>query len=412
MKIYQVGGCVRDMLRGKKPQDFDYVVTGSSPQEMLALGYIEVGKSFPVFLHPQTKEEYALARKEIKTGPRHQDFKFIFSPDVSLEQDLERRDFTCNAIAYDPCNKTFIDPFNGKKDIQNKILRHINSEHFQEDPLRILRLCRFTAQLDFTPAPETIELVKRMTSSGMLSYLSPERIWKELEKALQFATFNNFLLTARTCGVLKFLLPEVEQLWHTPERTDYHPEGNSGDHTLLTLQQAQSGNALVRFALLFHDIGKTVTPANILPSHHKHEQNGLDIIRRICRRLKIPNNYRDFALFVCRNHMKFYKISEMRISTLTDFAEEVAHLGSYGIENYIMVCKADAFGNLAPHTDEKETAFLTNEKKLRSVIKIITSSKATDMPNFALLPKDENFREKFRQYKIHLVKEFLASDTD
>ena len=375
MKIYQVGGCVRDMLRGKKPQDFDYVVTGSSPQEMLALGYIEVGKSFPVFLHPQTKEEYALARKEIKTGPRHQDFKFIFSPDVSLEQDLERRDFTCNAIAYDPCNKTFIDPFNGKKDIQNKILRHINSEHFQEDPLRILRLCRFTAQLDFTPAPETIELVKRMTSSGMLSYLSPERIWKELEKALQFATFNNFLLTARTCGVLKFLLPEVEQLWHTPERTDYHPEGNSGDHTLLTLQQAQSGNALVH-------------------------------------RLKIPNNYRDFALFVCRNHMKFYKISEMRISTLTDFAEEIAHLGSYGIENYIMACKADAFGNLAPHTDEKETAFLTNEKKLRSVIKIITSAKATDMPNFALLPKDENFREKFRQYKIHLVKEFLASDTD
>ena len=407
MKVYQVGGSVRDMLRGQNPQDYDYVVTQSSMQEMLSQGYIQVGKSFPVFLHPETKEEYALARKEIKTGSRHQDFQFIFSADVTLEEDLERRDFTCNAIAYDVENKVFIDPFNGRKDIENKILRHINSEHFQEDPLRILRLCRFSAQLDFTPAPETLELTKKMTESGMLSYLPPERIWKELEKALQFSHFDKFLDTARACGVLKILLPEVEQLWHTPEEKKWHPEGNSGKHTILTLKQIHSDNGLVRFALLLHDIGKTTTPKNILPSHHNHEQNGLEIIRNICNRLKVPNHYRDFALFVCRNHMKFYKISEMRIATLTDFAEEVAHLEHKDIDNYIMACKADTFGNLTPHTEEKEKIFTQNEKKLRSVIKIITSVKATEMPNFENLPKDEHFKEKFRQYKISQVKKQL-----
>lgn len=407
MKIYQVGGSVRDMIRGQTPQDYDYVVTQGSIEEMLSLGYIQVGKSFPVFLHPQTKEEYALARKEIKTGSRHQDFQFIFSADVTLEEDLQRRDFTCNAIAYDDQTKTFIDPFGGKKDIENKILRHINSEHFQEDPLRILRLCRFAAQLDFDPAPETLKLAQKMTEAGMLSYLPAERIWKELEKALTFPNFDKFLCVARACGALQIILPEVEQLWHTPERTDYHPEANSGDHTLLTLKQIKSDNSLVRFALLLHDIGKTVTPENILPSHHNHEKNGLEIIRNICRRLKVPNHYRDFALFVCRNHMKFCKITEMRTATLVDFAEEIAHLTPKGIENYILACKADTFGNLAPYSEEKETVFKQNEKKLRSIIKIITSVKASDMPNFETLPKDERFKEKFRQYKINQVKKKL-----
>lgn len=409
MKIYQVGGSVRDMLRGQTPQDYDYVVTQGSIEEMLSLGYIQVGKSFPVFLHPETKEEYALARKEIKTGLRHQDFQFIFSADVTLEEDLERRDFTCNAIAYDADNKIFIDPYGGQQDIKNKILRHINSEHFQEDPLRILRLCRFAAQLDFTPAEETLNLAKKMTEAGMLSYLPPERIWKELEKALSFPNFDKFLNVARACGALKVLLPEVEQLWLTPERTDYHPEANSGAHTLLTLKQIKSDNSLVRFALLLHDIGKTVTPKNILPSHYNHEQNGLEIIRNICQRLKAPNHYRDFALFVCRNHMKFCKISEMRIATLTDFAQEVAHLNPDGVDNYILACKADNFGNLAAHTEKEEQIFAQNEKKLRAVIKIITSVKATDMPNFENLPKDVHFKERFRQYKISQVKQGLGN---
>lgn len=321
MKIYQVGGSVRDRLRGRQPQDYDYVVTGASPEEMLARGFVRVGKDFPVFLHPESKEEYALARKEIKTGCGHADFCFIFDPSVTLEEDLERRDFTCNAIAFDPQTDEYFDPFNGRKDIENRVLRHINAEHFQEDPLRVLRLCRFAAQLNFTPAPETLELVTRMTAEGQLAHLSAERIWKELEKALRFPDFPRFVQTARACGALEAVLPEVNRLWNTPERTDYHPEGNSGDHTLSALEQAAGGNALIRFGILLHDIGKTVTPAEILPSHHNHEQNGLEIIRTICRRLKIPNHYRDFALTACRYHMKFCKIPEMRIGTLVDFAK-------------------------------------------------------------------------------------------
>ena len=220
MKIYQVGGSVRDRLRGRQPQDYDYVVTGASPEEMLARGFVRVGKDFPVFLHPESKEEYALARKEIKTGCGHADFSFIFNPSVTLEEDLERRDFTCNAIAFDPQTDEYFDPFNGRKDIENRVLRHINTEHFQEDPLRVLRLCRFAAQLNFTPAPETLELVARMTAEGQLVHLSAERIWKELEKALRFPDFPRFVQTARTCGALEAVLPEVNRLWNTPERTD------------------------------------------------------------------------------------------------------------------------------------------------------------------------------------------------
>lgn len=407
MKVYQVGGSVRDRLRGRQPQDYDYVVTGASPEEMLARGFVRVGKDFPVFLHPESKEEYALARKEIKTGCGHADFSFIFDPSVTLEEDLERRDFTCNAIAFDPQTGEYFDPFNGRKDIENRVLRHINTEHFQEDPLRVLRLCRFAAQLNFTPAPETLELVARMTAEGQLAHLSAERIWKELEKALRFPDFPRFIQTARACGALDAVLPEVNRLWNTPERTDYHPEGNSGDHTLSALEQAAEGNALVRFGILLHDIGKIVTPAEILPSHHNHEQNGLEIIRTICRRLKIPNHYRDFALTACHYHMKFCKIPEMRIGTLVDFCEDLIRSGEKDFENYIAVCRADMHGCKRPVSAEEDARFEQNADRLRQVVKILQNVRAADMPGWENLPKDERFGQLYREYRIRRVRQAL-----
>lgn len=408
MKIYQVGGSVRDMLRGEQPQDYDYVVVGSDINEMLALGFIQVGKDFPVFLHPETKEEYALARKEIKTGPRHTDFEFVFDASVSLIDDLERRDFTCNAIAYDQESQIFIDPFNGQQDISNHILRHVNTEHFQEDPLRILRLCRFSAQLGYHTAPQTLVLVTQMTQAGMLDHLTPERVWKELEKALRFSTFPEFVRTARSCGALGVILPEVERLWNTPERTDYHPEGNSGEHTLLTLQQATSASSLVRFALLLHDIGKTITPAEILPSHHFHEINGLELIENICHRLHAPNSYRDFALMASKNHMKLCKVFEMRIGSLVDFCEEVSRLGTTNMDNFIEVCRADMYGCQRVIMAEEEALFATNVTKLQQVSQLLQPIRATDMPNYEKLPKDENFGKLYREYRIRRVQRSLA----
>ena len=402
MKIYQVGGAVRDGLRGQKPEDFDYVVVGSTPEQMLESGFRRVGKDFPVFLHPDTGEEYALARKEIKTGNGHRDFRFVFGPEVTLEEDLIRRDFTCNAIARDPETGEYIDPFNGREDIKHHILRHVNGEHFQEDPLRILRLCRFAAQLDFSPAEETLALVRRMTAAGMLAHLTPERIWKELEKALRFPGFPRFLETARQTGALQAVLPEVDRLWATPERTDHHPEKNSGAHTLLALKQAADASALVRFGILLHDIGKTMTPAEILPSHYLHEQNGLPLIDGICRRLKVPNRWCSFAKTVCRLHMKFCKIPEMRPGTLVDFCEDLMQSGC-NIDDYIAVCRADMLGRAVTVGDEEKKLFNQNADTLHRTAAILADIRATDMPRFAELPKDGHFGELYREFRIRRV---------
>ena len=234
MKIYEVGGCVRDKLLGKEANDFDHVITGATSNEMLRLGFKQVGKNFPVFL--KNGQEYALARQEIKTGDKHYDFKFIFTPDITLQQDLERRDFTCNALAYDKENDKIIDYHNGINDIKNKILRHVNSAHFPEDPLRVLRMCRFSAQLDFTIVPETLDLAKSMVSQGMLAHLSAERIWQEIYKALETPHFDKFILSMRECGALKDILPELDEMFSTPENPKTHPEGNVGAHTILAIQ--------------------------------------------------------------------------------------------------------------------------------------------------------------------------------
>ncbi len=407
MKIYQVGGSVRDKLMHKEPHDIDYVVTQSTVEEMLSLGYKQVGKSFPVFLHPETKCEYALARKEIKTGDKHTDFEFIFTPDITLEEDMARRDFTCNAIAMDVESGKIIDCYGGVNDIASRTLRHVNSEHFPEDPLRVLRMCRFAAQLDFRVAPETMELASTMVSKGMLSHLSGERIWQEIYKAMQSKNFDIFITTAKECGALKAILPEVDKLFTTPEKPEHHPEKNSGDHTLLCLKNVALESPKIKFAVLLHDIGKSVTPKDILPAHHYHDRNGIPIISSICNRLRVPNEYRDFAILCCRHHMKLHLAIQMRKGTLTDFVDSIK---SKNIEDFIKVCRADFYGRQKEISAEEAAFFEQQSNYFRQASSVIKAIKAQDMPNFAKLPKDKSFKDKYREYKINRLSQALKSE--
>ena len=344
MQVFLVGGAIRDKLLGIPVHDKDYVVTGATEQEMTDKGYTKVGKNFPVFLHPETKEEYALARKEIKTGKGHKDFCFQFTPDITLEDDAIRRDFTCNALYQNEETGEIIDYHNGKEDIKNKTLRHI-SEHFAEDPLRVLRMCRFAAQLDFDVAKETMELCQNMVKDGALKNLSKDRIWQELEKALCSPNFYKFIETAKACGALEEMMPEVNELFNVPERLDFHPEKNSGAHTLLTLKAAKSTDRMVNYASLLHDIGKIKTDPKCWPSHRGHDKLGADVIKAIGKRLKVPSSYTDFATFVAINHMIYHQ-------KITDSVNDIAHIATYlsrfSYKNYlnrfIAVLKADMEG--------------------------------------------------------------------
>lgn len=385
MQIYQVGGAVRDKLLNKPCQDKDYVVIGATEEEMLGQGYKKVGKSFPVFLHPETGEEYALARKEIKTGRGHCDFKFIFTPNISLKEDSCRRDFTCNAVYEDPNTGEIIDYHNGCEDIKNRILRHI-SKHFAEDPLRVLRMCRFAAQLGFSVAPETMALCKKMVQKGAIRHLSRDRIWQELNKALKSPAFYRFVETARECGVLKEILPEVEQLWQIPERTDYHPEGNSGAHTMLALKAAQSSDSLVNFTVLLHDIGKTRTNPDLWPSHRGHDKLGAELIKKIARRLKAPASYAEFAAFTAANHMLYHR-------PLQDVRQELAAVAvtlakqeqNEYFRRYTDVLKADMQGRDKADFSEEFKEFAKFENYLQRLTDNAHRNTASTMPDFETL---------------------------
>lgn len=406
MKIYQVGGAVRDKLLQKKPNDCDYVVIGATVAEMQQQGYIQVGKGFPVFLHPATKEEYALARKEIKTGDKHTDFQFVFTPDITLKEDLERRDFTCNAIAYDEESGEYYDYFNGREDIKNKVLRMVNEQHFSEDPLRVLRLCRFAAQLDFKVDSHTLEVCKKMVAAGMLNYLPWERVWTEVLKAMRSSAFYKFIELAHQIGALKFILPEVDILWQVPEKVKYHPEGNTGGHVLSALQAAKNESALVKFGILLHDVGKALTPKEELPSHKNHEMRGAEPVYQACNRLKAPNRFRLFANMARAQHMKFHRIPEMRVGSLYNLACAMIIGHTNYVNEYIAVCRADLMSST--HTEADLITFEQSAQKLRNACEIILSAKAADMPHFTELPRDESFKERLRDYKIRLLRDKLT----
>lgn len=404
MNIYLVGGAVRDMLLKKTPHDKDYVVFGATVSEMLKAGYIQVGKQFPVFLHPLNKNEYALARKEEKTGNKHTDFRFIFTPDVTMQEDVIRRDFTCNALLYDEKKQELIDLVGGKKDIENKIIRHINSEHFVEDPLRVLRMCRFKAKLDFNVAPETMALAKKMVQNKMLDHLSPERIWGEINEALQQPNFVKFILCMRECGALEAILPEINKLWQTPERLDYHPEGNSGEHTMLVLQQGENLSAKVKFALLLHDIGKTKTPPEILPGHRGHDKAAAPLIKDICKRLKVPNEYRNLALMAATQHMQIRNVLDMHKGRLLTLLTDICELKyRQNLADYIKICRCDMLGRKREIPQFERDYFRHSAMRLITNFKIQHQIKATDMPDFANLVKDASFADKFFNYRAQQI---------
>ena len=348
MKTYLVGGAVRDKLLDYPVVERDWVVVGATPEQMAALGYKAVGADFPVFLHPDTGEEYALARTERKTAPGYKGFHFHAAPDVTLEDDLIRRDLTINAIAEDS-DGNLIDPYHGRADIDAKILRHV-SPAFAEDPLRVLRVARFAAryhQLGFTVVPETLALMQQLANSGELQALTAERVWKETERALGERSPHIFIEVLRACDALAVLFPEVDRLFGVPQRADYHPEIDTGIHTLMSLQQAAriSDDSAVRFAVLVHDLGKGITPDHILPRHIGHEERGVPLVNALCDRIKVPNRFRKLAQLVTRYHLLCHKAQTLRPATLLKLLQGLdVFRKPEQLQLFLHSCEADARG--------------------------------------------------------------------
>ncbi|WP_394200686.1 multifunctional CCA addition/repair protein [Marinagarivorans algicola] len=348
MKIYLVGGAVRDQLLHYPVLEHDWVVVGASPAQMTAQGFVQVGKDFPVFLHPKTKDEYALARIERKIAPGYSGFSFDTSNGVTLEQDLARRDLTINAIAQAD-DGSLIDPYGGQQDLQNKQLRHV-SDAFSEDPVRILRIARFAARyhhLGFSVAPETQKLMQRMVAAGEVDALVPERVWKETARALGEQNPEQFIQVLKNCGALARIMPELDDVFGVPQPPQHHPEIDTGLHSLLSLQHAanQSSALTVRFATLVHDLGKACTPADILPSHHGHERAGLKKVKSLCRRLCVPNDSKKLALAVCEYHTHCHRALELNPSTLNKLFNNLgAYKNKLFFEEFALCCEADAKG--------------------------------------------------------------------
>ena len=350
--IYCVGGAVRDRLLGLPIQDRDWVVVGATPEIMIARGFQPVGKDFPVFLHPETHEEYALARTERKTARGYKGFAVYAAPEVTLEQDLLRRDFTINAIA-EAADGTLSDPYGGQADLKAGVLRHV-SPAFAEDPVRILRAARFVARLGFSVAPETLTLMRQMVADGEVDALVPERVWQELARGLMSDRPSRFLTTLRDCGALAKIMPEVDALFGVPQSPRYHPEIDCGIHTLLVLDDAaRHGYALeVRFGALMHDLGKATTPADILPRHIGHEQRGADLIKPLCVRLKVPGDCRDLAWLNARYHSDIHRAQELRAETVVRLFQSCdAWRKPERFGQMLQACMSDARGRTGHEQD-------------------------------------------------------------
>ncbi|HET8609491.1 MAG TPA: multifunctional CCA addition/repair protein [Burkholderiales bacterium] len=345
MQIYEVGGAVRDELLGRAVQDRDFVVVGATPDEMVRRGFKPVGRDFPVFLHPETHEEYALARTERKVARGYRGFEFHADPDVTLEQDLARRDLTINAIARDGDGK-LIDPFGGVADLKAGILRHVGPA-FAEDPVRILRVARFAARLGFAIAPETLQLMRQMVDNGEVDALVPERVWQELARGLMEQHPSRMFLTLRKCGAAAHILPEVDRLFGVPQPAAHHPEIDTGVHVMMVIDYAAAqGFALeVRFAALTHDLGKGVTPHEQWPRHIGHEQKSVELVRQLCERIRVPADCRDLALLAARDHGNVHRALELRHATLLDLLERSDALRRpQRFEQLLQACEADYRG--------------------------------------------------------------------
>ncbi|MGK2924683.1 MAG: multifunctional CCA addition/repair protein [Lysobacterales bacterium] len=346
--VYLVGGAVRDALLGLPHRERDWVVTGCTPEELLAEGYRQVGASFPVFLHPENGEEYALARTERKQGHGYHGFAVDFHPGVTLEEDLERRDLTINAMARDPGGR-LIDPFGGVRDIEARVLRHV-SPAFREDPLRVLRVARFAARfapLGFRVHPTTLDLMREISDSGELEHLVAERVWSEIASAMSAAEPGCFVEVLRACGALAVLLPEVDRLFGIPQVPEFHPEIDTGVHVLLAMNAAAHAGAAPEavFALLLHDLGKGLTPAADLPSHNRHEERGVPLVQAVCARLRAPLAYRDLAVLVCALHLRAHRLGEMKPAAVMRLAEDADLFRRPDrLADFLAACAADYRG--------------------------------------------------------------------
>lgn len=409
MKIYLVGGAVRDQLLQRQVTERDYVVVGSTPEEMLAQNFKPVGKDFPVFLHPKTKAEYALARTERKIGQGYTGFTFHTAPDVTLEEDLIRRDLTINAMAQDDAGN-IIDPYGGQQDLQDRLLRHV-SIAFIEDPVRILRLARFAArfyELGFTVANDTMQLMRTMVENGEVNALVAERVWQEWQRALEEKNPEVFISVLRECGALKVLLPELDKLFGTPQSPQTHPEIDTGIHMLLVLQQAVllSSDPVVRFAAMLHDVGKGVTAAEFLPKHPLHEEAGAALVENICDRYRVPRHYRDMAVLVARHHGLGYKIIEQD----TVYAHEVYALFEYldvfrrseRLLQFRLACLADIRGRPGFENKPDRGGFLHDA---------LTAAQAVSMRELEL-PENtlgEEIKQALKQARINAIAHTLES---
>jgi tRNA nucleotidyltransferase (CCA-adding enzyme) len=348
LEVYLVGGAVRDHLLGRVPEERDYVVVGAGAEELIRRGFQQVGRDFPVFLHPLTKDEYALARTERKTAPGYRGFVVHADPAVTLVEDLRRRDLTINALAQ-AADGTLIDPFGGLGDLDARILRHV-SPAFTEDPVRILRVARFAARfadLGFRIAPETAALMAAMVEAGEVDALVPERIWQELAKALAEQRPSPFFQTLRDCGALARLLPELDRLWGVPQPPHWHPEIDTGVHVMMVVDMAArlSPDLEVRFAALCHDLGKGTTPAHVWPSHRGHEERSVDLLEGVCDRFRIPNRYRELARITARYHGLVHKVKELRPATILDLMEGAdAFRRPERFRQMLTACEADFRG--------------------------------------------------------------------
>jgi tRNA nucleotidyltransferase (CCA-adding enzyme) len=346
MQTYIVGGAVRDELLGFAIKDKDYVVVGTTPEAMLAAGFKPVGKDFPVFLHPKTRDEYALARTERKTAKGYKGFAIHASPEVTLEQDLARRDLTINAIAKADDGR-LVDPFNGLADIQSKTLRHVSAA-FAEDPVRILRVARFSARLtDFNVAPETMAVMRQMVEAGEVDALVAERVWQELAKGLMEAQPSRMFEVLRACGALQKILPELDKLWGVPQPQQHHPEIDTGLHVMMVVDYAASRNFSlpVRFAALMHDLGKGTTPVEMLPKHIGHELRSANLLKEVCKRLRVPNDCRELGMMTAKFHGKLHQAPQMRPATLLEFLIELDAIRQpERFKDFLKACEADSRG--------------------------------------------------------------------